>query len=253
MPEQFADVRFPTRGLDQSRGFWMQQPGTTREGVNVIGFEPLADRLRGGMRPGLSKYVSGQVPSGSHVLQDLNFIVTQDATRLPTSIDLGWPDFVYDPSSPGPPTSWGWTPLLGPSGDPLVPLTTGETQGTRNPAPPGGNPRKVRRGGTAETPNKNVLQYAPSVVATYVYEYLFTIRLVGGVLDGLEREFQGSQCFAPTVPPQSAFVFSNNAHDPTAELQPKIDAAIADYNAHGFGVVTYVQVSDQVFGPFAQC
>ena len=48
---------------------------TTPLGTNVFGYESLTKRARGGSRPGLSKYPSGQVPAGATLIQELNSIV----------------------------------------------------------------------------------------------------------------------------------------------------------------------------------
>lgn len=72
--ESFLDLKFPTKGIDLSQGFGMQQPGTTPSGVNVRAFEPGTQRARGGSRPGLKRYINEQV-NGTNLIQDLNVVV----------------------------------------------------------------------------------------------------------------------------------------------------------------------------------
>ncbi len=74
---QFMDLHFPLAGIDRSSAF-DRQPArkltdgnygrTSYFGKNVRTFEPTTDRARGGMRPGLSRYVDARV-SGSNLLQ----------------------------------------------------------------------------------------------------------------------------------------------------------------------------------------
>lgn len=110
----FADLTFPERGIDVSSGFADQRPGTTPVGVNVVVWEPLTDRGRGGSRPGCQKYVGSQLPPGGKVVQHLNIVVLASADFTLANFDpplldpvTGLPP-VDDPSSPGPPTTWGW-------------------------------------------------------------------------------------------------------------------------------------------------
>lgn len=81
IPAQEAEIPlpFPLRGLDLSQAVWQQPPGTTPVGTNVRGYEPATTRQRGGSRPGLARYVSGQVPGGG-LIQDLNVVVATDIT-----------------------------------------------------------------------------------------------------------------------------------------------------------------------------
>ncbi len=124
--EQFADMAFPVKGVDIARGFGMQQPGTTQLGVNVRTFEPETDRSRGGSRPGLAKFILGQVPAGAHLIQHLNFVIDPAAEALLDNIDY-------------------------PPGTVTIPDPTEADD--RNP---GG--RLVRVGGTGIQPNRNSLQ-----------------------------------------------------------------------------------------------
>lgn len=104
--ETFSDQDFPINGIDVLRGFALQRPGTTLLGDNVRAFEPDTQRARGGSRPGLAKYIAGQLPSGEHLIQNLNFVVYADGTALVANYNDTAPH-LYDPSSYGPPEAWG--------------------------------------------------------------------------------------------------------------------------------------------------
>ncbi len=72
--ESFIDMAFPVKGIDLSKGFSLQVPGTTPVGANVRAFDSSAMRARGGSRPGLDKYIATQ-PNGTNVIQELNSVV----------------------------------------------------------------------------------------------------------------------------------------------------------------------------------
>lgn len=83
-PEQFADLHFPFAGVDTSSAFSRQPNRQVAEGlyarscavgVNVRGYEPGTDRLRGGSRPGLVKWLPA-APVEGWIIQDLRVIVT---------------------------------------------------------------------------------------------------------------------------------------------------------------------------------
>jgi hypothetical protein len=88
--EAFRDLHFPKAGIDLSMGF-NHQPNrpagpngeyarTTPTGLNVRGFEPASNRMRGGSRTGLSRYINAQVAGLVWIIQDLNIVVgTQGA------------------------------------------------------------------------------------------------------------------------------------------------------------------------------
>lgn len=78
-------IRFPLGGIDMSRGFNQQKPGTSPLAVNVRGFDAGTNRLRGGSRPGLTPFFgkgSTEQVNGFHVIQSLSCIVwvSEDAT-----------------------------------------------------------------------------------------------------------------------------------------------------------------------------
>lgn len=82
------DLLFPVKGLDVSQPFERQPPQTTPTGVNVRAFETLTQRMRGGSRPALSKYVAGQLPGGASLVQELNVVVGVGYTAPGPPMDL---------------------------------------------------------------------------------------------------------------------------------------------------------------------
>lgn len=119
LPEQFADIPFPLRGVDLSTQFQQQHPQTTVIGTNVRAFDPLAMRGRGGSRPGISVY--GDPDGLGAKIQLLDFIVDPQNDFLISDTDEGTVD---DPST--------------------------NNLSMRNPG------RKVRRGGSIRQPNRKL-------------------------------------------------------------------------------------------------
>lgn len=106
---------------------------------------------------------------GPNLVQELNVVIRATAEATLGNFDppnrdpvTGLPP-IDDPSTPGPPSSWGTHPL-----DPGPPPITPQTMGTRDPGSigggpggSGGNPPKRRRGGSPRQPQKNTLTEAP--------------------------------------------------------------------------------------------
>lgn len=105
------ELPYPLRGLDRGQEFGVQPNLTTAQGRNVRACEPEEERVRGGSRHGLSKYVDEQLPlspfvGGSRLIQHLALIVdpTTDATLDTQNIlfNPGQPnegDGTHDPST----------------------------------------------------------------------------------------------------------------------------------------------------------
>ena len=80
MPSRQIDLRFPFKGLDESRAFVAQAGGqggenyTTALAQNVYGYDPTTGRNRGSSRGGLGKWCAAQV-NGSAAIQDLAQVV----------------------------------------------------------------------------------------------------------------------------------------------------------------------------------
>ncbi len=166
--EVITDLTFPPGGTELSGAFSGQRPGTTPDSRNVRLFEPSTGRARGGSRPGLSKFIDDQLPSGATKVQDLNVVVSTDVEALTDFYDYGDnpgedpEDGVPDPSGPG----WFYGPLdlFDPTDLPLVgqpgfgpEVPPGSTSlarlrprdGTRT----GGEERIVPPGGSARQPS----------------------------------------------------------------------------------------------------
>lgn len=94
-------VVFPVRGLHEGIGFDIQPAGTTADALNVSGYDAILNRLRGGSRPGLSKYAAHQV-NGSNPIQPILKMSTAVSTT--SREELVTEDFsasAYGGSSPG--------------------------------------------------------------------------------------------------------------------------------------------------------
>ena len=63
---------FPFSGLSDNESFGDQTEGTTRDAVNVRGFDPSTGRMRGGQRSGLTKFTPTQLASSP--VRDLNSV-----------------------------------------------------------------------------------------------------------------------------------------------------------------------------------
>jgi len=92
--EELIDLHFPKAGVDVSAPFG-QQPNrpvaggeyarTTALGVNVRGYDPAANRARGGARPGLVKYVNFQPGGVTWITQLLDILVSDRGTSMQLS------------------------------------------------------------------------------------------------------------------------------------------------------------------------
>lgn len=272
--EQFADLRYPARGLDTSRSVAGQAPGTTPKAVNVRLVEPKTLRARGGSRPGLTRY-AGRLPTNGTV-QDLNTVVYTDVMALGSSFpppDLdpvtGLPP-VIDPSTPGDPASWGMgQPIDGTTGLPAVdpdlgtPLPPFSTRNPQGSTPGGGSvaPRKKRDGGDGYQPNPNVLMYRPESAGPH---RLFTgsvqILIHKGAPDpfgwnGQQPAFGITGCMPynpPLIPaPVTAFAITPSAaFPPNMTITQQITKFLTDNSVLP---CTYDVVSDTVNPPGAVC
>jgi len=249
-------VSFPFKGMDLSDAFTDQAQGTTIEGKNVRVFDVLAERGRGGSRPGLIKFVPEQLPLTTpiaaapldHLIQHLNIIVWNSVDALVGTPDYPPPDYVEDPSSPGPPDSWG-TATIYSNGVTI----TGASNGSRNPGGPGSNgqvyPRRIRNGGSAKPPNKNSPRTArPDVLdpallgptPRYKFlgfaEYTYQVNLAGFPQDQ-SVTFNGVTCW-PYNPVIGLYPPGGPADLPTLqEAKNAYFARIAYQNPQGISLV----------------
>ncbi len=241
MPESYVDLIFPTRGVDLYTGFGAQPPGTTRQGTNVRLYEAITERGRGGSRPGLIKYIADQIPSfptGSDLVQHLNFVVISVTDSLlsaepPPVLDpvTGLPP-ISDPSSVGPPSSWG-TGVINDGPPPI----TGVDAGSRNPGGPGGTPgitpKKVRDKGSGIQPNKNTLVEAPGASSGFCFSGRLLVTVTKPAPDpfnwtGQTPSFFGTLC---------ATLFAQ----PTTALTTKLNSATAYGGTAGMTLLVAVQ------------
>lgn len=74
MPSKQKELIFPLRGVDENWAFGRQPEGTTPDALNVVPFDTLDSRARGGQRWGLSKYYTGR-HNGANAIQALDSIV----------------------------------------------------------------------------------------------------------------------------------------------------------------------------------
>lgn len=79
---EYVSADFPLNGLDLSQGYGMQPAGTTRVGTNVRFYDPRNNRGRGASRQGLSPIPAGQIPQGTHLIQDLNVVAWASVDAL---------------------------------------------------------------------------------------------------------------------------------------------------------------------------
>jgi hypothetical protein len=93
---------FPVKGIDVSCEYGRQPAYTTPEGVNVRSFEPDFNRVRGGSREGLSKFIDDTVFDDVSEIQHLTVIVTTSPVALAAAVippeDFA-PFYLTDPST----------------------------------------------------------------------------------------------------------------------------------------------------------
>jgi hypothetical protein len=233
MPDQPLPMPFPLGGVDVSRGRQHQKPGTTADGVNVRACEPSTLRLRGGARPGLARYVPGQIPEGDAV-QELATVVIASADALPTGIEDPGQQTIEDGSTVGPSGSWGTGPLGFDDPNTGQPAT-GASEGTRIPLNmAGGKPRRRDRGSGFQ-PNKNVSDpsasgtgssYCTGVGADYQTELISGPDIFHA--DGSQPGFVGSVCLLWTTIDVASFPSEVAAQQ--AAYRPKVDSYIPIVN-----------------------
>ncbi len=74
MPSKQKELIFPLRGVDENWAFGRQPEGTTPDALNVVPFDTLDSRARGGQRWGLSRYYPF-LHNGSNAIQQITSIV----------------------------------------------------------------------------------------------------------------------------------------------------------------------------------
>lgn len=88
-----AYVPFPIRGLSENFAFGLQEPGTTRDCLNVRGINPLNGRIMGAQRCGLTNHSTNQV-NGSNKIQELAVIGYDSGNVLWGHLEneVSWPE-----------------------------------------------------------------------------------------------------------------------------------------------------------------
>lgn len=83
MNDQFLPLKFPFRGVDDSveHDTFRRTPDTTPVGQNVRAFDAEQDRMRGGSRSGIGRFIDEQV-SGENAIQFLGSVVSTDAEAM---------------------------------------------------------------------------------------------------------------------------------------------------------------------------
>jgi hypothetical protein len=76
---------FPASGIDVTNEEHQQRPNTSPLAINVRLRDPLHRRLRGGSRPGISRYIDAKVGGATSVIQHLEAITTINADALPAN------------------------------------------------------------------------------------------------------------------------------------------------------------------------
>lgn len=85
-PEFFAELPFPSKGINANMGEEKQPPLTCRGALNVRGFDPRAQKFRGAQREGTYDYFNAAINTTEEI-QDLN-TVFQASTATTGSLDV---------------------------------------------------------------------------------------------------------------------------------------------------------------------
>lgn len=145
--EQFLEMPWPASGLDVTDEFAMQAARTTTIGVNVRTFEAITRRGRGGVRPGINRYIDARVGGLNSPIQHLNFIVDPQEMALNAPDETVGVDYILDPSTNNLRIR---NPFLG------------EAAGTA---------RSVRRKGSARQTNRNRPSQTPQTPQTPIIDW----------------------------------------------------------------------------------
>lgn len=202
-------------------------------------------------------------PSGPHLIQNLDIIVIHAYETLKGGPDWPYPNFVYDPSTPGDPADW--PPLLyNPDGTPSTVPPFGRTGGG-----PDGTPKKVRHGGTGHPPAPNMLTRAgawdgPRQCYAGNLRAIITNSPDPFGYDGTTLALLGSLCapyFLPVVNgPTTAFVMKTTTTTPlglapgvvpVGTLLPDAIAIFLSVNVSSHAYATVIE--DTYEGPSGAC
>lgn len=81
-------IPFPVRGLDKNFAYWGQPKDTTADAKNVRAYDAIDRRLRGGSRPGLSKWNSNLVNGAGDDIRNMNRLITTPVEAEGVMTDL---------------------------------------------------------------------------------------------------------------------------------------------------------------------
>ena len=164
MPEgKPIPLDFPGKGIDVTREFQLQPPGTTPDALNVRSRDSIAQRNRGGSRPGYSPYIPQIIPEGAVLIQHLNFIVDPTTDALPQNFLTPEPDWVLDPR-------FGIS--VPPGGAPWQP--------TPNALPPQPGTIKFKQIKQLTEPVNPLLRQGTFAAAVAINDYVFVVAAYGG-------------------------------------------------------------------------
>lgn len=93
---QILEVPFPIKGLHKGTALRGQPKGTTPHAQNVRSFEPMDKRIRGGRRPGLSKFYATQPSGAANPIQ----LMTEVVRAIPYGGDARGKIFIGHESEP---------------------------------------------------------------------------------------------------------------------------------------------------------
>lgn len=97
MEETEVGASFPVKGIDVTCEFMRQPEDTTPDAENVRTHDTLAERARGGSRPGLSKYIPEQVHLEHYQVQHLNVLVDPQQPSLSGTFEIDDPSTTVGP------------------------------------------------------------------------------------------------------------------------------------------------------------
>jgi hypothetical protein len=99
MAEKKIHVPFPFKGISDNVAFGEQEPGTTRDSLNMRGINPTNGRVTGASRSGLSRFNTNVVSSGNKI-QDLNSVIVDNRAVTYARRGSGDGEIVWDTATP---------------------------------------------------------------------------------------------------------------------------------------------------------
>lgn len=100
MPRTPIDILFPFKGLHEGAAYARQPQGTTPSCLNVIGRDPVTDRLRGGSRPGTRKYLASAVNGANPITAGICVTKIDNRVTYTTRTSIGSSQIVAQTAQP---------------------------------------------------------------------------------------------------------------------------------------------------------